>query len=55
MSDRIRTSQQSWCPFCHTPADPDCPDRAVSRRAAVKRERARVRRALSDRPTRDER
>lgn len=46
MPNLIARWQKPWCPICKAPAGPDCPDTALSRIAAVKRDRARIRLTL---------
>lgn len=46
MPDPIRRAQQSWCPYCHAPPGPDCPDVALDRRTSAKKNRADTQRGL---------
>jgi hypothetical protein len=39
---------QSWCPSCHCPPGPDCPDTGKTTRAAKRREQRVQQRSVDD-------
>lgn len=51
----LGTCQRAWCPYCHTPAGPDCPSTSRAKRAERARERRAWRRDWADELTRERR